>query len=49
MDSLYSGLILTMETSEARKESMMLIVEFAGSWLRCSASLKKRSYGTQAF
>ena len=35
--SLYSGLILITETRDAKKESMRLLEELEGSWLRFSA------------
>lgn len=44
MLNLYSGLILTIETSEARKESIKFVVALAGSWFLCSANLKNSSY-----
>jgi hypothetical protein len=45
--SLYSELMLTMDTRLARKESIRFVVALPGSWLLCSASLKNRSYCTR--
>jgi hypothetical protein len=44
MLSLYSELMLTMETRLAKKESIRFVVALPGSWLLYSASLKNRSY-----
>ena len=44
MLSLYSELMLTIDTRLARKESIRFVVALPGSWLLYSASLKKRSY-----
>lgn len=44
MLSLYSGLMLTIDTRDARKESIRFVFALPGSWFLCSASLKKRSY-----
>ena len=44
MLSLYSELMLTMDTRLARKESIRFVVALPGSWLLCSANLKNRSY-----
>jgi len=44
MLSRYSGLMLTIETSEAKKESIRLVVALPGNWFLYSANLKNRSY-----
>ena len=41
--SLYSGFILIIDTKQAKKESMRLLVAFAGSYDLASESLKNMS------